>query len=189
MSKLLTLMLLLSSTSFALESLPLDITILNRSSLELVEITYEELRQYHTGNVHIDTAFNLAYLHLGTPYVWAGYNWDDGVDCSHFTWMLYRDALSDYKLYMTTYTLKKVVKYNGLEQVDEIKAGDLLVYGYHDENGWHGHVVIAVNPKDGLVVGSNWPRGVEFVKYEGYPDYYRVPENTLKRILRLQSNN
>ncbi len=77
-----------------------------------------------------------------------------------------------------------------------MQKGDLLVYGYEDKDGWHGHVAILVDSNfashsyRGLLVGAHSKVGVRFVTVQGFPDYFRRPEITLRRVLRpvLESN-
>ena len=95
---------------------------------------------------------------------------------------------------MTTSTLKNIKKSNGLKKVsvEEMKKGDLLVYGYYDSKGkWHGHVVVVVYESysaggfQGLTVGSHGGgAGVRFITYRGFPHYYRKENVKLYNVLR-----
>ena len=71
-----------------------------------------------------------------------------------------------------------------------MQKGDLLVYGYEDKEGRHGHVAILVDNNyashsyRGLLVGAHSKIRVRFVTVQGFPDYFRLPQITLRRVLR-----
>ncbi|MEZ4741667.1 MAG: NlpC/P60 family protein [Bdellovibrionota bacterium] len=163
---------------------------------DVINLSVSELEGYKTGDVYLDTMLTLALLRTETVYKWGGDDWRKGVDCSHFTMKVYQDAAQYYNSYLTTSTLKNITNANGLRKVakEDMQPGDLLVYGYYDEDGkWHGHVVILVdqsfreNGKKGLVVGSHGGIGVKFISYTGFPEYYRSRNITLRNILRVES--
>ena len=140
---------------------------------------------------------------LGTPYVWGGGKKGrdgGGVDCSYFTWLLARDSGLRYGRYMNTRFLMNHRGGGGLEPVPEgqpPRPGDLLVYGYYDEpaqrKGWHGHVVILIDPTGeltgipGLVLGAHGGkiRQVAYVESVGYDQqFFREPKHALRAVLR-----
>ena len=61
------------------------------------------------------------------------------------------------------------------------------------QQAWHGHVVILVDAgfsaggRRGLVVGSHGDLGVEFLTYDGFPDYFRERTITLRNVLRVDT--
>lgn len=135
---------------------------------------------------------------IGTPYEWGGSDLAEGVDCSNYTWQLFRKAGLGYDRYLDTHALSKVKESPELRQIayKEATPGDLLVYGYYDEtNQWHGHVVILVDKEGqrtghrGLVLGAHGPpvNGVQFITYTGFEEgFYKSPEKQLRNVLRVK---
>ena len=64
---------------------------------------------------------------IGTPYKWGGTRLDKGIDCSNFTWQLFRSAGDSYQRFLSTRVLAVLKKQNGLRRVPlaEARAGDL----------------------------------------------------------------
>jgi hypothetical protein len=163
---------------------------------EIVPLNYEQLKEFHTGNIVVDSALNLSLLRTGTAYVWGGSDWNKGIDCSHFTMKVLQEVAQPYNEYLTTRDMIDIVESNGLKRVpkNQMRPGDLLVYGFYDaDHNWHGHVVVLVdenyvnsNGKRGLVVGSHGGLGVEFIVYGGFPESYR-DEGKLQTVLRPSS--
>jgi hypothetical protein len=162
----------------------------------VVSLSYDQIKRYHTNNIVIDSALNLSSLRTGTPYLWGSGDWAKGIDCSHFTMKIFQEVAQPYKEYLTTENLADISESNGLKRVpkEQMRPGDLLVYGFLDENQkWHGHVVILVDKdytdgtgRRGLVVGSHGGLGVQFITYGGFPDVYRE-QGKLQAVLRLSS--
>jgi hypothetical protein len=159
----------------------------------IVSLDYASLRRMLPGQLAIDTAMQIGLVRRGVPYKWGGDNWVDGLDCSHFTRKIFDIGGTGYSRYMTTAQLRDHVSGDGLSMVEPhaMRPGDLLVYGYEDDEGWHGHVVVLIDASynhpsglRGLVLGSHGSIGVQFVSYPGFPEYYREPHITLRRVLR-----
>lgn len=136
------------------------------------------------------------YYAGGVPYVWGGGTWA-GIDCSHFTQRVYNDVGVNYGGYLTTHDMKKVNENSKFVAVSKnnMKPGDLLVYGYYGikDKQWHGHVVVLIDKayksshgKKGLTVGSHSKVGVQFVSYTGFPKFFKYPFYKLVKVLRVK---
>ncbi len=133
---------------------------------------------------------------IGVTYRWGHADLENGIDCSNYTWQLFKKVGLPYERYLNTQKMSTLKKGYGLHQVsfDEIAAGDLLVYGYRDDKEkWHGHVVIAVDldgkatGHKGLVLGAHGGAvgKVQFVTYKGFTSgYFRNPQMRLCNVLR-----
>jgi cell wall-associated NlpC family hydrolase len=133
---------------------------------------------------------------IGTPYKWGGTDLVGGIDCSNYTWLLYRSIGVSYDRYIRTQVLANLRSNEGFGQAtfDNAQPGDLLVYGYRDDAGaWHGHVVILVDKTGhdtglkGLVLGAQGApvSAVQFVTFEGFEQgYFKTPEMRLLNVLR-----
>lgn len=153
---------------------------------------------FHTEDeIFNDVMMQTQTLHIGVPYVWGGNSWKKGIDCSHYTRKIYQDAGVNYGPYQVTYTLKKIKENKYFKEVSykNAKPGDLMVYGYNSmfSKKWHGHIVILIDKhyrsshwKKGLVSGAHGKVGVQFVSYNGFPNYYRYPFYKLRKILRVK---
>lgn len=135
---------------------------------------------------------------IGTPYKWGGTRMEKGIDCSNFTWQLFRSISDSYERFISTRTLAVLKDRNGLRKVplDKTQPGDLLVYGYRDGKKWHGHVVILIDPDGrtsghkGLVLGAHGGKvnAVQFVTFAGYErGYFKHPRMKLCNALRVDS--
>ncbi len=164
-------------------------------SREVVPMDYETLKQTSSGVLNWDALSSVGLIRVGTPYLWGGDDWIKGIDCSHFTKKIFEIAGKDYAEYMVTEQLKNIKDEKNLISVpvSEMKAGDMLVYGAYDsEQKWHGHVVILINPnftyqgRRGLALGSHGTVGVQFVVYDGFPEYYRTKDIPLVNVLRVK---
>lgn len=133
---------------------------------------------------------------LGTPYKWGGTDLTSGIDCSNFTWLLYRSIGVPYDRYIRTRELATLRRNAGFSQTTfaDARPGDLLVYGYRDDGGdWHGHVVILVDMtgqftgQPGLVLGAHGTpvSAVQFVTAAGFAQgWFKTPEMRLLNVLR-----
>ena len=134
---------------------------------------------------------------IGVPYKWGGTQMDEGIDCSNYTWLLYRSLGLGYDHFLSTMSLASLNRANGLRKIsfEDAQAGDLLVYGYRDEAGkWRGHVVILVD-KDGgltghkgLVLGAHGASvgEVQYVTFTGFEKgYFKHPQMRLANVLRV----
>ena len=133
---------------------------------------------------------------IGTPYKWGGSDLANGIDCSNFTWLLYRSIGVPCERYLRTRTLATLRKNAGLSQTTfaDAQPGDLLVYGYRDDaDDWHGHVVVLVDKtgqltgQPGLVLGAHGTpvSAVQFVTVAGFAQgWFKTPEMRLVNVLR-----
>ena len=143
------------------------------------------------------TLLKIAKPTLGVPYVWGGTRLTKGIDCSNYTWQLYRQLGDGYERFQGTQRLALLRNSDGLRRIDfeNAKPGDLLVYGYKDaQKGWQGHVVILIDKdgsltgRKGLVLGAHGGDidAVQFVTYRGFDDgYFKEPVMKLSNVLRL----
>lgn len=98
-----------------------------------------------------------AQQQLGIPYVWGGASPSQGFDCSGLVQYVYKTAVN--------YTMPRVttdqqnqgqrVDYDGIQDVDNLKPGDVVFYGY--PSSYHtaiyvGNGQIIQSPKPGEVV-------------------------------------
>ena len=97
---------------------------------------------------------------LGTPYLWAGLT-KDGVDCSAFTQVVYKDIYS-MELPRTAEQMFHFDKTTQFQNKKYLKEGDLLFFRLRHKEKVISHVGIYL--QNGMFVGSNSPRGVEIVK-------------------------
>lgn len=137
---------------------------------------------------------------IGTPYKWGGTRMEKGIDCSNFTWQLFRSITDSYERFQSTRTLAVVKERDGLKQVsfEEARPGDLLVYGCREGRKWNGHVVILIDKEgkisghEGLVLGAHGGKvnAVQFVTFKGYEKgYFKEPRMKLCNVLRVGEFN
>jgi hypothetical protein len=134
---------------------------------------------------------------IGTPYKWGGTQLEEGIDCSNYTWQLYRKVGFPYKRFLGTMVLSRLKRANGLRSVsfEDARAGDLLVYGYRDdENHWFGHVVILIDKSGeitghkGLVLGAHGKpvSSFQFITFTGFEEgFFKEPRMRLCNVLRV----
>lgn len=155
------------------------------------------LKVFGTDNQLFNEVLMESQSHVDLPYVWGGYSWENGVDCSHFTYKIFKDVGLDYGKYYTTKTMTAVKNNEYLVEVprSEMRPGDMLVYGYTNifTKKWSGHVVILIdkdysstNGRKGLAVGSHSGVGVQFISYDGFPKYFKYPFYKLRKVLRVK---
>jgi cell wall-associated NlpC family hydrolase len=148
------------------------------------------------GGTIISRILSAAKPTIGTPYKWGGTDLTGGIDCSNYTWLLYRSIGVPYERYIRTQVLATMSGDAAFSQATFASAqpGDLLVYGYRDDAGaWHGHVVILVDKTGhdtghrGLVLGAQGSpvSAVQFVTFAGFElGYFKTPEMRLLNVLR-----
>ena len=167
--------------------------------IQVVPATQYLMNRAGTANDTIDKLLDTAKPSIGIDYVWGGTKLNKGIDCSNFTWQVFRKAGLPYERFLSTMTLARHRKGNGLRSIsfNEARPGDLLVYGYRDHRKkWHGHVVILVD-KDGrttghkgLVLGAHGGdiMEVQLVTYAGFEkNYFKEPRLKLCNVLRPES--
>ena len=138
---------------------------------------------------------------IGVPYKWGGTQMDEGIDCSNYTWQLYRSIGMAYDRFVSSRALSRLKRANGLRKIsfEDALPGDLLVYGFRDEAGrWRGHVVILVD-KDGsitghkgLVLGAHGGSigEVQYVTFSGFEKaYFKNPQMRLANVLRVDGTH
>jgi len=167
-------------------------------AVQVVPATESLLRRASQGGETMGKLLKAARPTIGVPYHWGGTRLEKGIDCSNYTWQLYRSVGLPYDRFRSTMSMSYLRRDNGLRRVtfQEAMPGDLLVYGYRDaKKRWHGHVVILVD-KDGkltghkgLVLGAHGGEvgEVQFVTFKGFEEgYFKEPEMRLCNVLRVE---
>jgi cell wall-associated NlpC family hydrolase len=165
-------------------------------AITVVPATDDLMSRAAAGGAIIRAIVGAAKPTIGTPYKWGGTDLTGGIDCSNYTWLLYRSIGVPYERYIRTQALAALRSDAAFSQTTFANAepGDLLVYGYRDDAGaWHGHVVILVDKTGrttghaGLVLGAQGtPVGaVQFVTFDGFAQgYFKNPAMRLLNVLR-----
>jgi cell wall-associated NlpC family hydrolase len=169
-------------------------------SIRAVQLGDVELERVSQTSPKVRKMILKAQESLSVPYKWGGTSLTKGIDCSNFTWQVCRSIGLPYTRFYSTMVMSRLRGNEGFERVDFEKArtGDLLVYGYRDQNEndrWRGHVVILVDKSgkatghQGLVLGAHGAniRSVQFVTYDGFEDgYFGNPKMKLVNVLRVK---
>lgn len=162
----------------------------------VVAASEELLSRAAAGGATIGRILRAAKPTIGTPYKWGGSDLTSGIDCSNYTWLLYRSIGVPYDRYIRTRELATLRRNAGFSRTTfaEAQPGDLLVYGYRDDAGeWHGHVVVLVDKtghdtgRKGLVLGAHGSpvSAVQLVTFEGFEQgYFKTEEMRLLNVLR-----
>jgi cell wall-associated NlpC family hydrolase len=165
-------------------------------TITVVPASEELMSRAAAGGTAIRTILRAAKPTIGTPYKWGGTDMAKGIDCSNYTWLLYRSIGVSYERYIRTQALATMRSDAAFSQTTfaDAQPGDLLVYGYRDGSGaWHGHVVILVDKSGhdtgskGLVLGAQGSpvSAVQFVTFDGFEQgYFKIPEMRLLNVLR-----
>jgi cell wall-associated NlpC family hydrolase len=165
-------------------------------TITVVHLSDAVMEQAAASGTTIRAVLAAAKPTIGTPYKWGASDLATGIDCSNYTWRLYRSIGVPYERYLRTWRLASVQRNAGFHQVTfaEARPGDLLVYGYRDGNReWHGHVVILVDRTGhltghrGLMLGAHGApvSAVRFVTTAGFEEgWFREPEMRLVNVLR-----
>ncbi|MDD6213020.1 MAG: C40 family peptidase [Clostridiales bacterium] len=105
----------------------------------------------------------MALSYLGYPYVWAGEDLENGVDCSGFTMKIYEA----FGVSLPHSSRQQAAMGKEVKSFEDLKAGDLIFYG--NSSGTVNHVSIYIG--DGLVVhASNEKSGIKISDWD-----YRTP--------------
>ncbi len=132
---------------------------------------------------------------IGTPYDWGGTRLEKGIDCSNYTWQLFRKLGLPYERYLGTQFMSRIHRHGAFQRVPfkTAQPGDLLVYGYDDKGTWRGHVVILIDPDGsltghkGLTLGAHGKplSRVAYITYRGFDQgYFKAPRLKLTAVLR-----
>ena len=166
-----------------------------------IKLSEELITQIGRGKKGLSRLLEAAQPTIGTPYIWGGTQLEKGIDCSNYTWQLYRKVGFSYKRFLGTTVLSRLKRANGLRSVpfQDARPGDLLVYGYRDdENQWYGHVVVLIDKTGettghkGLVLGAHGKpiSSVQFITYTGFEEgYFKEPRMRLCNVLRVEDMN
>lgn len=166
------------------------------TTIVVVPATDDLMSRAAAGGTTIRRILSAAKPTIGTPYKWGGTDLANGIDCSNYTWLLYRSIGVPYDRYIRTQSLATLPGNAAFSQTTFASAqpGDLLVYGYKDDAGaWHGHVVILVDKtgrntgQKGLVLGAQGTpvSAVQLVTFDGFEQgYFKNPEMRLLNVLR-----
>jgi len=164
--------------------------------ITVVPVSDTLLSQAAAGGTTIRLLLEAAKPTIGTPYQWAKASLSEGIDCSHYTWLLYRAIGVPYPRYMRTKEMSTLRRHPGFSQTTfaDARPGDMLIYGYRDDDGtWHGHVVILIDRTghltghQGLMLGAHGTpvSAVRFVTTPGFEHgWFRKPEMRLLNVLR-----
>lgn len=164
--------------------------------IEVVVLTEGLMSKASEGDEGLGRLLDAAHATIGVPYKWGGTQLKKGIDCSNYTWQLFRTVGLPYKRFLSTMVLSRLKQANGLRSVSfkEARAGDLLVYGYKDSSKrWHGHVVILIDRDgqttghQGLVLGAHGKpvSSVQFITFSGFEEgYFKNPQMRLCNVLR-----
>jgi NlpC/P60 family len=155
------------------------------------------IKRIANGNRVVRNLLAKADRSIGTQYKWGGADLRRGIDCSNFTWQLYRTVGLPYNRYYSTSRLSRIRKAGGLRSIryKDATTGDLLVYGKRSKRGkWHGHVVILIDKdgsltgKRGLALGAHGGNidSVQYITYKGHNrGYYVDPQMKLCNVIRV----
>ncbi len=166
-------------------------------TVKVVQISSNQIESMAQKNLVLKRLLLLAHPTIGVPYQWGGTQLNKGIDCSNYTWQLFRGLGLPYKRFLSTMTMSRLRKSNGLQKISlkEARPGDLLVYGHRDESKkWYGHVVILID-KDGLTTGHKGLvlgahggsiESVQYITFQGFEaGYFKHPQMRLCNVLRV----
>ncbi len=166
--------------------------------VEVVTLDQPQIEQLKRTSPLLQKLISAASLSIGTPYKWGGSSLSQGIDCSNYTWQLFRKVGLPYKRYLGTQFMSRIHQNGSFQKIafKEAQPGDLLVYGYKEKKQWHGHVVILIDKdgqqtgKKGLTLGAHGGEvnAVQYVTYAGFESgYFKHPSMKLVNVLRIQS--
>lgn len=165
--------------------------------ISLVRLSEWRMNHISKKDERVKAILDVARPSLGVPYKWGGTQMTKGIDCSNFTWQLFRKMGFPYERFIGTQNLANWKKGNGLRKIDfdAAEPGDLLVYGYSKGKKWYGHVVVLIDldglhsGHKGLVLGAHGGDvdQVAFITYDGFNEgYYKNPRMKLVNVLRAE---
>ena len=70
-----------------------------------------------------------AKQYIGNPYVYGGSSLTEGCDCSHFVWLILKQAIDYQGQYATSWGFETLGQ--TVESLEEASAGDIICYGQH----------------------------------------------------------
>lgn len=77
------------------------------------------------GKIIVETAKQ----YIGNPYVWGGSSLTEGCDCSHFVWLVLKEAINYQGQYVTSWGFETLGQ--SIESLNQASAGDIICYGQH----------------------------------------------------------
>ena len=70
-----------------------------------------------------------AKKYIGNPYVWGGNSLTEGCDCSHFVWLVLKEAIDYQDAYATSWGFETLGQ--EVQNIETASAGDIICYGPH----------------------------------------------------------
>ena len=107
-----------------------------------------------------------AKKYIGNPYIYGGNSLINGCDCSHFVWLVLKQAINYTGDYITSYGFETIGKQ--VLSLDDAEAGDIICYGSH---------VAIYDGKNKIIQAKNSQYGIT---YGTYVDF--MPIVTIRRI-------
>lgn len=108
-----------------------------------------------------------AKKYIGNPYVYGGNSLTEGCDCSHFVWLILKQAINYAGDYTTSWGFETIG-----EQIAELafaQAGDVICYGSH----------VAIYDGNGIIIEA---KGSQYgITYGTQVDF--MPIVTIRRII------
>ena len=108
----------------------------------------------------------VAKQYIGNPYVYGGSSLTEGCDCSHFVWLVLKQAIDYQGQYVTSWGFETLGQ--SIESLQEASAGDIICYGQH----------VAIYDGEGMIIEA---KGSEYgITYDRQADC--SPIVTIRRI-------
>lgn len=107
-----------------------------------------------------------AKKYIGNPYVYGGNSLTEGCDCSHFVWLVLKEAINYQGEYVTSWGFETIG-----EQVADLtsaQAGDIICYGSH----------VAIYDGNGMIIEA---KGSQYgIMYDAQVSF--MPIVTIRRV-------
>lgn len=71
----------------------------------------------------------VAKKYIGNPYVYGGNSLTEGCDCSHFVWLVLKEAIDYQGAYATSWGFETLGQ--KVQDIEAAAAGDVICYGPH----------------------------------------------------------